>query len=82
VLRPCCAERFVAFGNPLISLGRAVNALQHETDGKNEAETARNPYKLALSIGDPSRTRTCNPRSRNRLLDRMRGRSNCVLDVP
>jgi hypothetical protein len=40
VLRPCCAEQFVAFGNPLISLRWAVNALQHETDGKNETKTA------------------------------------------
>ncbi len=31
VFRPCFAEQFVVHGNPLISLGRAVNALQHET---------------------------------------------------
>ena len=48
VLRPCCEERFVALGNPLISLGLVANALQHEIDPKNEAETERNPYKLGL----------------------------------
>jgi len=45
MLRPCCAERFVALGNPLISLALVANALQHEIDRKNEAETARNPYR-------------------------------------
>jgi serine/threonine protein kinase len=67
-------------GNSLIYLVPARNTLQHENRQKNEAETARNPYFTGLSIGDPSRIRTCNPRSRNPLLDRMRGRSNCVLD--
>jgi hypothetical protein len=56
------------FGNPLISLGPAVNGLQHETDQKNGDETARNPYFSGLTAGDPSRIRTCNPRSRNPLL--------------
>src|ERR1700692_2706840 len=32
------------------------------------AETTGKPYKSGLRIGDPSRIRTCNPRSRNPLL--------------
>jgi hypothetical protein len=43
MLRPCCAEQMVAPGNPLIPLRLAVNALQHEIDRKNEAETGTNP---------------------------------------
>jgi hypothetical protein len=42
----------------LILLKPLSNGLQHETDRKNEAKTARNPYFLSLSIGDPSRDRT------------------------
>jgi hypothetical protein len=60
VLRPCCAERFVMFGNPLISLGPTVNGLQHETDQKNGDETARNPYFTGLTA--TKYPRPANPR--------------------
>src|SRR5205085_8989841 len=34
----------------------------------DKAETARSPYCIGIGGGDPSRIRTCNPRSRNPLL--------------
>jgi len=43
MLRRCCAESFVAVGNPLISLERAGNAPQHEVHEKNEAEPQETP---------------------------------------
>jgi hypothetical protein len=57
----------VGLGKPLISLVPARSGLQHRISRKNEADTARNPYFMGLSVGDPSRIRTCNPRSRNPL---------------
>ena len=43
-------------------------ALQHGIGRWSEAETARSPYCIGIGGGDPSRIRTCNPRSRNPLL--------------
>jgi hypothetical protein len=68
VLRPCCMEQLVGVCNPLISLKPLREGLQHENPQKNEGKTARNPYLMGGSSGDPSRIRTCNPRSRNPLL--------------
>src|SRR5471030_517963 len=68
MLHPCCAERMGALGNPLISLECLSSALQHEKAERTKAETAGNPYKSGLRLGDPNRIRTCNPRSRNPLL--------------
>src|SRR5947209_9318345 len=65
MLRPCCAESFVAIGNSLILLGRAGNAAQHETHEKNEAKTARNPLFAALSAGALGEIRTPDPRIRS-----------------
>src|ERR1700682_305527 len=65
VLRPCCAERFVSLGNLLISLGRAVKALQHENGRQNEAETAINPSFAGLSAGALGEIRTPDPRIRS-----------------
>lgn len=48
----------------LILLVWGRSALQHENGRWNEAETARNPYFIGISRGDPGRIRTCNPRSR------------------
>jgi hypothetical protein len=60
----------VSFGNPLISLRRAVSALQHETDGKNEVETARNPLFAGLNAGALGEIRTPDPRIRSPMVYR------------
>jgi hypothetical protein len=68
VLRPCCAERLVGLCKPLISLVSARNILQHETDGKNEAETATNPLFAGLTAGALGEIRTPDPRIRSPML--------------
>src|SRR5258705_13870040 len=70
VLLSCCVECLGEIGKSLISLVSARNVLQHENDLQNEAETARNPLFAGVFVGDPSRIRTCNPRSRNPSLGR------------
>ena len=61
-------EQIVRVGKLLISLVSARSALLHGNRQKNEPETVRKCLKSEVYIGDPSRTRTCNPRSRNPLL--------------
>src|SRR5712691_2433607 len=66
--RPCCAEGFVAIGNPLILLELLSNGLQHESGRKNEAETARNPLFAGVSTGALGEIRTPDPRIRSPML--------------
>jgi hypothetical protein len=51
-------EQLVGVCNPLISLKPLREGLQHENPQKNEGKTARNPYLMGGSSGDPSRTGT------------------------
>src|SRR6202051_3087879 len=46
------------------------------------AETTGKPYKSGLRIGDPSRIRTCNPRSRNPLLYPVELWDRCGIYIP
>jgi hypothetical protein len=52
-------------GKPLISLVPARSRLQHRIDRKNEADTARNPYFIGLSVGALGEIRTPDPRIRS-----------------
>jgi hypothetical protein len=61
-------EQLVPVCNSLILLKAPVGVAQHEIDAGTKGKRARNPYFTGLTFGDPSRTRTCNPRSRNPLL--------------
>ena len=54
--RRVASEWLVGLGKPLISLVPARSGLQHRIARKNEADTARNPYFMGLSVGDPSRS--------------------------
>jgi hypothetical protein len=75
VLFPCCREGAAQIGKVLIPLVRHGNAERHENRQKNKPENAISACAAATFSGDPSRIRTCNPRSRNPLL-------NCDLRTP
>jgi hypothetical protein len=64
---PPCTLHGVVF-DILVASGHRAGLANTETADRTSPKTQRNPYFTGLSTGDPSRIRTCNPRSRNPLL--------------
>jgi hypothetical protein len=68
MLLPCCVERSAGIGKTLKLLVTHCDGLQHESGARTKPKRARSPLFTDKIVGDPSRIRTCNPRSRNPLL--------------